>query len=90
MGDEPDREHWQSMKKACEVVSRFSVPFVNFYPVWEGADFRGKNRACRFRITALNLLETLRETGLKMLAYDCYNQCYEYEKEKGWKAISQI
>ena len=42
VGDEPDKEHWQSMKRACEIVSRFSVPFVNFYPVWEGEDFEEK------------------------------------------------
>lgn len=82
VGDEPDREHWQSMKKACEVVSRFSVPFVNFYPVWEGADFEEKI-GVPFQNYGSCLLETLRETGLNMLAYDCYNQCYEYEKEKG-------
>lgn len=86
VGDEPDKEHWQSMKRACEIVSRFSVPFVNFYPVWEGEDFEEKV-GVDFRKYGDRLAETLRETGLKNLAYDCYNQCYEYEREKGLESF---
>lgn len=74
VGDEPAKKHWGSAKRAVQIVEELSpIPaFVNFLPQWTGDDFE-KLMGVRGEDYAQLLDEFVRETGLKYLAFDCYN-----------------
>ncbi len=81
VGDEPDKDSWQHMLTAVKIVRESSVPFVNYFPYFEedffervGVDHNGYTQ---------KLAQAVRETGLPMLSYDCYTQCFVHDREKG-------
>lgn len=81
VGDEPDAGSWNTMLAAAKLVNELSVAYVNFFPLFN-EDFEGRlgtdhEGYCK------KLVSAVRETGLKMLSYDCYDQCFEVDREIG-------
>lgn len=69
------------MLAAAKLVNELSAAYVNFFPLFN-EDFEGRlgtdhEGYCK------KLVSAVRETGLKMLSYDCYDQCFEVDREIG-------
>lgn len=81
VGDEPGADTWEEMLAAAKIVNGISTAFINFFPFF-GEDFERRvgtdhEGYCR------KLLSAVGESGLKMLSYDCYDQCFEANRELG-------
>lgn len=81
VGDEPDAKMWNTMLDAVKIVNGLSTAFVNFFPFFNenfeerlGTDHEGYRR---------QLVSAIKESGLKVLSYDCYEQCFESDREIG-------
>lgn len=81
VGDEPADEHWPYMLKALEITSEYARPFLNFLPFFE-EDFI-KNLKTDHDGYAELLVETIKNTKLEQLSYDCYFQMFENNREEG-------
>lgn len=80
VGDEPHLYEWEDMKNAVKIVNSVSTAFINFLPLFDESapEWEGLTHAGYVELLA----ETVRETGLFCLSYDCYSQCEYHFAEK--------
>lgn len=81
VGDEPQKEDWADMEEATKTVNEKSVAFVNFLPMYY-EDFPERTGVKQSEYADL-LIKTVKKTGLKMICYDCYTQCFYNNRQAG-------
>lgn len=85
IGDEPNKDDFAVAVDAARIVKEMipgKAAFINFYPAdngyWftdlMGTDASGYDRKLKSAVT---------QAGLPVLCYDCYTQCFAYDKESG-------
>ena len=81
VGDEPHIDEWDDMKKSVKIINSMSNAFVNFLPLYDqsGPEWYG----IKYDGYADLIVETIKETGLFVVSYDCYTQCNYHFSEKG-------
>ncbi|MFR1554930.1 MAG: hypothetical protein ACLSTV_09685 [Coriobacteriales bacterium] len=80
VGDEPHLYEWEDMKNAVKIVNSVSTAFINFLPLFDenGPEWEGITHGEYVDLLA----DTVKETGLFCLCYDCYSQCEYHFGEK--------
>lgn len=81
VGDEPHLYEWQDMKNSVKIVNEISNAYINFLPLFDESapEWEGLSHEKYVDVLA----ETVKETGLFCLSYDCYTQCdYHFNQEK--------
>ncbi len=81
VGDEPDKNSWKDMLAATKIVAEISNPFVNHFPYFD-EDFVERVGVNHAGFTEL-LRGAVNATGIKVLCYDCYTQCFIHGREEG-------
>lgn len=84
VGDEPTKAYWEGAKNAVKIVNELSpVPaFINFLPYWEGDDYLSV-MGCDSSEYEAKLDAFVKESGLNIVAYDCYACMNTHFKKMG-------
>lgn len=83
-GDEPTGRQFPQAKRAVQIIQSYTdkPAFVNFYPSWFGEEF-DSSMQIKGEEYEKALDDFIKESGLKLLAYDCYSQMSVRNEESG-------
>lgn len=81
VGDEPCKEDWAAMLESIAIVNEKSNAFLNFIPLFD-EDFEERIGVKKEGYAEL-LIQAVKKTGLRLICYDCYTQCFYHNREYG-------